>query len=53
MASEELVFEYRFANLDFSVAMPTNKLRCLDENDMFGRGLLKEQLLKLLSKYPQ
>ena len=41
MASEDMIFDFFvFANLAFRLPWQPIKLRVLDKNDMFGRGLL-------------
>ena len=50
MASEEMIFEYLFANLSFRLPWQPIKFRGLDKIHMFGRGLLKEHLCKMFVK---
>ena len=53
MASEEMLSEYCFRKFRLSVAMATNQIQRSGQNDMFGRGLLKEHFCIYLSKYLQ
>ena len=50
MASEEMIFEYLFANFAFWLPWQPIKLRGLVKTDMFGRGLLKEHFCKAFVK---
>ena len=53
-AFEETIFEYFFCvNLSFRLPWQPIKFSGLDKKHMFGRGLLKEHLCKLSSKYLQ
>ena len=49
-ASEELIFEYMFANLAFWLPWQLIKFRSFDKNDMVGRGLLKKHFCKTFVK---
>ena len=50
MASEEMIFEYFFANLSLGLPWQPIKFRGLDKIQMFGRRLLKEHLCKTFVK---
>ena len=53
MTSEEIMFDYFFANLAFRLPWQPVKFRGLDKIHMFGRGLLKEHFFKTFVKYLQ
>ena len=50
MASQEMIFEYIFANLAFWLPWRPIKFISLDKNDTFNGGVLKEQLCKTFVK---
>ena len=50
MASEEMIFEYFFANLAFLLPWQSIKFSSLDKIHMVGRGLLKEHVCKTFVK---
>ena len=50
MASEEMIFEYLFANLAFRLPWQPIKFSDLNKVHMFGRGLLKEHFCKTFVK---
>ena len=50
MASEEIIFEYFFANLSFQLPWQPIKFSGLDKIHMFGGGLLKEHFCKTFVK---
>ena len=49
-ASEEMIFEYFFANLAFWLPWQLIKFSGLNKIHMFGRGLLKEHFCKTFVK---
>ena len=50
MASEEMFFEYLFANLAIRLPWQPIKFSGLDKIHIFGRGLLKEHFCKTFVK---
>ena len=50
MAYEEMIFEYVFCKFSLSVAMATNKIERIGQNNAFGRGLLKKNFFKHYNK---
>ena len=50
MASEEMIFEYFFANLAFLLPWKPITFSGLDKIHMVGRGLLKEHFCKKFVK---
>ena len=50
MGSEEMIFEYVFANLAFLLLWQPAKFSGLNKIHMFGRGLLKEHFCKSFVK---
>ena len=50
IAYEEMIFEYVFCKFSLSVAMATNQIERIGQNNTFGRGLLKKLFFKYNNK---